>query len=77
MIEPVNDRLPVAADAVGGVAAVVLAIFAFLLTLLVSPVVAAVVGAVRAVGAIRETADRETLRSRPEWVASRATSCRW
>lgn len=58
MIEPVNDRLPVAADAVGGVAAVVLAIFASLLTLLVGPVVAAVVGAVVA---IRETADRETL----------------
>ena len=58
MIEPVNDRLPVAADAVGGVAAVVLAIFAFLLTLLVGPVVAAVVSAVVA---IRETADRKTL----------------
>jgi len=58
LIEPVNDKLPAAADAVGGAAAVVLAIFAFLLTLLVGPVVAAVVGAVVA---IRETADRKTL----------------
>jgi hypothetical protein len=58
VIEPVNDRLPAAADAVGEAAGVVLAIFAFPLTLLVGPVVAAVVGAVVA---IRETADRKTL----------------